>query len=539
MSNTRLQNFRSFLTEHFTTFAVDVFSEVESIVEAYYEENKRLKSILHMVLNPRIKLSKIDINHYIEANTGISEQPTEPNGSDSEISDHLPTEPKEEQIECSITCESNQQEWPVEKENIQMQVCVKEDPEEEKTSMPCIASSYCIQEYNPDSSGTVSVEEERDEHSDSFSVVSEEDAPYSPLSEGKESMSNSVDLQDSHETSNTKNPKSSHQKTMLQIPRMMVLGSLDVNPHDQQSFLQRLHEAFKDFPEDEKPLITKMGLTTDVEWVECAVGLVPKGSPLSYQLPLPSSKDFKPHDDAPLQPLLPLSYCTLEPASTTPTLTAEEQVYVNDMHVTWEEAQYLQSSTRGCKESAEKLQKMRITSRFREICKLKPGQSHAEQLVLKILRGPPRCKTTQIDQEMKPGAVREYCKHLCVNWSPCGLVVHPNAPWLAAIPDGLVYDPKEQSSHGLLHIKCAHLQSFVECSFLICRDGVLQLKRSHAYYWHIQGEMMITGMSWCDLLVHSRGDILVQRIYRDEATIRLMNKKLEEFFFSYYLPSLV
>lgn len=61
MSNTRLQTFRSFLTERFTTVAVEIFGEVETIVEAYYEENKRLRNVLQMVLNPEIKLPRIGL----------------------------------------------------------------------------------------------------------------------------------------------------------------------------------------------------------------------------------------------------------------------------------------------------------------------------------------------------------------------------------------------------------------------------------------------------------------------------------------------
>ncbi|XP_072238630.1 uncharacterized protein [Leuresthes tenuis] len=531
MSTARLQHFRSFLTEHFTTLAVEVFGEVESLVEACYEENKRLRSILHMVLNPEIKLSRIDITEYTGATTDIREQPAEPNNtSDSEMSDPLTTKPKEEPIECDISWDSQQQQWSGEVDSIILQDCIKTDPEEEQTSLPSIADSYLMKEYNPDSSAPLS--------DVASSMESEEYEAYSPLFESTESASSSVNLKGNHKTSNTnKTPKFSCQKTMLQMPRTM--RPPNAAPSDHQSFLSRLHEAFKDFPDQEKPLITKMGLTSDVEWVECAVGLVPKGCSLSYQLPVPSSKDYKPCDDAPPQPLLPFGHHTLEPASATPTLSADEQAHVNDIHVTWEEAHLLEHSTRGCKESAEKLRKMRLTSRFREICKLKPGRSHAEQLLFKIKKGSSQCKMTQVNEEMKPEAIREYCRHLCVNWSPCGLVVHPNAPWLAAMPDGLVYDPKEKSSFGLLHIKCVSLQSFIECSFLICRDGVLKLKRTHAYHWHIQGEMMVTGTSWCDLLVHSRENTLVQRIYRDEVIIKVMKRKLEEFFFYCYLPSLV
>ncbi len=312
-------------------------------------------------------------------------------------------------------------------------------------------------------------------------------------------------------------------------------------PADCQSFLARLTEAFKDFPDDKKPLITQMGLTEDVELVDSAFGKVPKGCPLSYQCPVPSNRDYKTYANAPPRPLLPLSYHTLEPMLDLPSLSAKEQEHLKIMHITWEAAHSLEHSTRpphGHKELVEPLQKLRLTSRFKEICKLKPGRSHAAHLIFKIQKGFPRCKTAQIEKEMKAEALREYCRQLCVNWFPCGLVVHPNAPWLGALPDGLVYDPKEKSSFGLVHVKCISFRSFMDCRFLVCRDGVLQLKKTHSYYWHIQGEMMVAGTSWCDLLVFSREDVLVQRIYRDTVIINIMKKKLDNFFFYYYLPSL-
>lgn len=321
--------------------------------------------------------------------------------------------------------------------------------------------------------------------------------------------------------------------------RMRLNPSAVVLP-DHQSFLARLTEAYKDFPDDKKPLITQMDLTADVELVDCAFGKVPKGCPLSYQYPLPSSKDYTPHDDAPSRPLLPLSHRKLEPASILPPLSTKEQEHLDVMQITYEAAHSLECSTRSCKEFAKDLQKLRLMCpRFWEVCRLKPGQSHAKQLIFRIRKGARKCKTSNVDDEMKAEALREYCANLCVNWSPCGLVVHPNAPWLGAVPDGLVYDPKEKHSFGLVNIKCVQFQSFTECRFLVCRYGVLQVKRNHSCYWRIQGEMLVTGTSWCDLFVFSRTDMLVQRIYRDSAIINGMKKKLHDFFFCHYLPSLV
>jgi len=47
-------------------------------------------------------------------------------------------------------------------------------------------------------------------------------------------------------------------------------------------------------------------------------------------------------------------------------------------------------------------------------------------------------------------AAQEYCKIRNVNYAPCGLIVHPDAPWLGTSPDGLVFDPLAQPPFGLV-----------------------------------------------------------------------------------------
>lgn len=58
MSNTRYVNFRSFLTERVTVTAVEVFEEVGNI-ERYYEENKRLRSLIPVTPDPVRKLTRL------------------------------------------------------------------------------------------------------------------------------------------------------------------------------------------------------------------------------------------------------------------------------------------------------------------------------------------------------------------------------------------------------------------------------------------------------------------------------------------------
>ncbi|XP_076740000.1 pogo transposable element with KRAB domain isoform X2 [Maylandia zebra] len=115
MSSVRLQGFRSFLTERLTAVAMEVFGEVESIVVECCEENKRLRDILHMVLNPEIKLHRIDVNNY------AGEQPS----VDLEISEGLTTIAKAGKIEYDLSWDQRQ--VLTEADNFITPVCVKEE----------------------------------------------------------------------------------------------------------------------------------------------------------------------------------------------------------------------------------------------------------------------------------------------------------------------------------------------------------------------------------------------------------------------------
>lgn len=301
---------------------------------------------------------------------------------------------------------------------------------------------------------------------------------------------------------------------------------------DYKVFHSRLTDVYKDIRENEKPLITKMSLSTNVELVDTAFGKVPKDSTLFFHCLTPSSNS---HDALP-RPPLPLSHHTLQQTTASANLNPRELDILNEIQITWEGAHHLEQVTCKHKESVNKMRKMRLMNHFKEMCNLKPWQSCVMQLISKIKKGIK--KEEEIEEEMKSRAVQEYCRRLCVKWHNCGLIVHPDAPWLGAAPDGLMYDASEAESFGLVSFKYINLPSFVECSMLVFENKGWQLKTTSASYWQIQAEMMIVGVSWCDLLVLSREDLLVQRIYRDSSFINLMKSKLDDFFYSYYLPAL-
>lgn len=110
----------------------------------------------------------------------------------------------------------------------------------------------------------------------------------------------------------------------------------------------------------------------------------------------------------------------------------------------------------------------------------------------------------------------------------CGLCVHPLHSFIAASPDRIVYDPSVDPMHGLLEVKCP-LRLFddyptthdacIDIAGFCCslQGGKVSLKPSHPYYFQVQGQIAVCGLSWCDFLIWvGPGRISVQRTFFDE-----------------------
>ena len=123
-----------------------------------------------------------------------------------------------------------------------------------------------------------------------------------------------------------------------------------------------------------------------------------------------------------------------------------------------------------------------------------------------------------------------------------GISVHPSYPYLGASPDGKVFDPSKESAHGLLEIKCPFSkrgetleQAAADASFYIENiGGKFYLKKNHAYYAQVQGQLAITGLTWCDFCVYlsESNEMCVDRIEFDPNFWRNeLLPKLNRFFF--------
>ena len=94
--------------------------------------------------------------------------------------------------------------------------------------------------------------------------------------------------------------------------------------------------------------------------------------------------------------------------------------------------------------------------------------------------------------------------------------------FLGATPDGLV----DCRCHGpgVLEIKCPWTHralsvkeySVLKDGCLDCTDGIIQLKRDHAYYYQVQMQMYVTNRNYCDFYLCTTKDSFCERIPYNE-----------------------
>ena len=150
-------------------------------------------------------------------------------------------------------------------------------------------------------------------------------------------------------------------------------------------------------------------------------------------------------------------------------------------------------------------------------------------------------------------ARRTYCrierhKHRRLQVKERGLHIHPHQPYLACSPDGLVTCAcKTPHPDRLLEIKCPYTYKEKDpkeaalnwgCEFH--QGGVWSLKTTTPYYSQIQGQLAITGIESCDLVIYTNRGIVTITVPYDPIFYQTMEDQLRKFFFTYlFVPSVV
>lgn len=70
-------------------------------------------------------------------------------------------------------------------------------------------------------------------------------------------------------------------------------------------------------------------------------------------------------------------------------------------------------------------------------------------------------------------------------------------------------------------------------------DGLLHLPHDHSYYAQVQGEMAVMNVEWCDFVIYSNGEVLVDRIVADYDYWTELNDKLDDFYMQYVVPEIL
>ena len=149
-------------------------------------------------------------------------------------------------------------------------------------------------------------------------------------------------------------------------------------------------------------------------------------------------------------------------------------------------------------------------------------------------------------------AKKQYLEHLKLQGhtgaevEDSGLIISSSDPCLACSPDGLV---NISGSTGILEIKCPHklakdgfipVEAARTSSSFFCKlakDTLKpELKRSHNYFFQVQGTMAITNRSWCDFVVWTPHGFSVERIAFDNNFWEEVKAKL--FYDTAVLPEL-
>lgn len=121
-------------------------------------------------------------------------------------------------------------------------------------------------------------------------------------------------------------------------------------------------EAYADFSNAESPMVCSMGISCEVPLVNSGLGMVHAGSPITYQQPAAAQRDMSFHVSPPC-PSLPLEGYHLEPSVHMSETTEAEHRHLQSLHVTWDMANTLESTTRSqsCCEEWHQLRRPRPT----------------------------------------------------------------------------------------------------------------------------------------------------------------------------------
>jgi hypothetical protein len=120
--------------------------------------------------------------------------------------------------------------------------------------------------------------------------------------------------------------------------------------------------------------------------------------------------------------------------------------------------------------------------------------------------------------------------------------------FLGASPDGLVTNEGGEKC-GIIEIKCPYscrkmsslLDGCQKLKTLFCEEvnGEVHVKRTHNFYYQVQGAMALAKVEWCDFIVWTPNDMTVERISFSKSFWDSCYTKLKSVYLSCILPEII
>ena len=230
-------------------------------------------------------------------------------------------------------------------------------------------------------------------------------------------------------------------------------------------------------------------------------------------------------------------------------LSHSEQTLLSSLVVDENMINKIEEATRGqtLSEQWKKERKFRFTaSKFDLISK---RQRNHDKFAMDLIN--PKAFTSRYVEhgiKYEPIALHEYEKIMFARKTPVkvvksGFVVCLDMPFVGCSPDGRVVDFGCHDHFGLAEAKCPETK-FQVTPLDACQDpnffceavnGQCKLKKNHAYYAQVQGQMGVSGAKWCDFIVYTKKGISVERIPFDAAYWETLKQKLHTYYFTHFI----
>ncbi|XP_023316614.1 uncharacterized protein LOC106658550 [Trichogramma pretiosum] len=186
---------------------------------------------------------------------------------------------------------------------------------------------------------------------------------------------------------------------------------------------------------------------------------------------------------------------------------------------------------------------IRLTaSLFHSCCMKVNNEEGARSLVKKIMNGYTfTSKATNHGIIHEESAIQKFqeLNHNALNIQKCGLFVPVEKPYIGATPDRLL------GTETIVEVKCPYSIRYTgiheKAVPYIQKDknGCLQLKEDHPYYYQVQGQLYATKRNFCDFIIYTFIDFKRITVYRNEKFISEMLAKLDLFYENYLKPALL